>query len=44
MLSLDGAIINLICFCFRPLKAVAVAGLFPVIGQGPAGLVTKEPF
>ncbi|KAJ8711611.1 hypothetical protein PYW08_008565 [Mythimna loreyi] len=27
---------------FRPLKAVAVAGLAPVIGQGPAGLVTKD--
>ncbi|XP_061729626.1 dynein regulatory complex subunit 4 [Cydia pomonella] len=27
---------------FKPLKAVAVAGLSPVIGQGPAGLVTKD--
>lgn len=26
---------------FRPLRAVAVAGLNPVVGQGPAGLVTK---
>ncbi|XP_011547830.3 dynein regulatory complex subunit 4 [Plutella xylostella] len=29
---------------FKPLKAVEVAGLNPVIGQGPAGLVTKEQF
>ncbi|CAB3233787.1 unnamed protein product [Arctia plantaginis] len=28
---------------FKPLKAVAVAGLAPVIGQGPAGLVTRDP-
>ncbi|KAF9813769.1 hypothetical protein SFRURICE_007924 [Spodoptera frugiperda] len=28
---------------FKPLKAVAVAGLNPIIGQGPAGLVTKDP-
>ncbi|XP_063378394.1 dynein regulatory complex subunit 4 isoform X1 [Cydia fagiglandana] len=27
---------------FKPLKAVAVAGLSPVVGQGPAGLVTKD--
>ncbi|CAG4987658.1 unnamed protein product [Colias eurytheme] len=27
---------------FKPLKAVAVAGLSPIIGQGPAGLVTKD--
>ncbi|CAH1635942.1 unnamed protein product [Spodoptera littoralis] len=28
---------------FKPLKAVAVAGLNPIMGQGPAGLVTKDP-
>ncbi|CAH2268548.1 jg2235 [Pararge aegeria aegeria] len=27
---------------FKPLKAVAVAGVSPVIGQCPAGLVAKE--
>ncbi|KAL0819250.1 hypothetical protein ABMA28_008490 [Loxostege sticticalis] len=27
---------------FKPLRAVAVAGLAPVIGQGPAGLVSKD--
>ncbi|XP_060805979.1 dynein regulatory complex subunit 4 [Amyelois transitella] len=27
---------------FKPLKAVAVAGLSPVIGLGPAGLITKD--
>ncbi|KAL4717030.1 hypothetical protein ACJJTC_016917 [Scirpophaga incertulas] len=27
---------------FKPLRAVAVAGLTPVIGQGPAGLVSKD--
>ncbi|XP_034835930.1 dynein regulatory complex subunit 4 isoform X2 [Maniola hyperantus] len=27
---------------FKPLKAVAVAGLSPVVGQGPAGLVAKD--
>ncbi|VVC93558.1 unnamed protein product [Leptidea sinapis] len=27
---------------FKPLKAVAVAGLSPIVGQGPAGLVTRD--
>ncbi|XP_049886071.1 dynein regulatory complex subunit 4 [Pectinophora gossypiella] len=28
---------------FKPLRAVAVAGLSPVVGQGPASLVTEDP-
>ncbi|XP_053615797.1 dynein regulatory complex subunit 4 [Plodia interpunctella] len=27
---------------FKPLRAVAVAGLSPIIGLGPAGLITKD--